>query len=254
MAYEKQTWVNGDIITEEKMNHIEDGIANVGADYDCGYECIETRNILFEGEVTTSEDQGHIFAPIDFEDPETETLILTIDDVEYTLNRFLIGQYDAVIYAESIDRSDPQNPVASVPCISIDVLSWIETETVGDHSVVIAALVTSIEVTDDFRSAVAQIIAGGYVLICTRGENGALNHTWQEIADAGFAVLRDDYSGGGYRILYLWQVVRDTHSVLFFNGIDETLTTIDCITFTASSADDYPVYVSPTTNDDPHGK
>ena len=26
MAYEKQTWANGDIITAEKLNHMEDGI------------------------------------------------------------------------------------------------------------------------------------------------------------------------------------------------------------------------------------
>lgn len=31
MAYEKQTWKTGDIITESKLNHIEDGIANAGA-------------------------------------------------------------------------------------------------------------------------------------------------------------------------------------------------------------------------------
>ena len=30
MAYEKQTWKTGDVITEEKLNHMEDGISNVG--------------------------------------------------------------------------------------------------------------------------------------------------------------------------------------------------------------------------------
>ncbi len=30
MAYTKQTWATGDVITEEKLNHIEDGIANAG--------------------------------------------------------------------------------------------------------------------------------------------------------------------------------------------------------------------------------
>ncbi len=29
MAYEKQTWNDGDIITKEKLNHIEDGIAGI---------------------------------------------------------------------------------------------------------------------------------------------------------------------------------------------------------------------------------
>ena len=30
MAYEKQTWANGDLITAEKLNHMEDGIAQGG--------------------------------------------------------------------------------------------------------------------------------------------------------------------------------------------------------------------------------
>lgn len=29
MAYEKQTWNDGDIITKEKLNHIEEGIAGI---------------------------------------------------------------------------------------------------------------------------------------------------------------------------------------------------------------------------------
>lgn len=30
MSYEKQTWQTGDVITEEKLNHIENGIADAG--------------------------------------------------------------------------------------------------------------------------------------------------------------------------------------------------------------------------------
>ena len=30
MAYEKQTWKTGDVITQEKLNHMEDGIAGGG--------------------------------------------------------------------------------------------------------------------------------------------------------------------------------------------------------------------------------
>ena len=30
MAYEKQTWVTGEVITKEKLNHMEDGIVNSG--------------------------------------------------------------------------------------------------------------------------------------------------------------------------------------------------------------------------------
>ena len=31
MAYEKQTWASGDIITADKLNHIEDGIESAGS-------------------------------------------------------------------------------------------------------------------------------------------------------------------------------------------------------------------------------
>lgn len=30
MAYTKNTWADGDIVTSEKLNHMEDGIANTG--------------------------------------------------------------------------------------------------------------------------------------------------------------------------------------------------------------------------------
>ena len=30
MAYTKNTWADGDIVTSEKLNHMEDGIANAG--------------------------------------------------------------------------------------------------------------------------------------------------------------------------------------------------------------------------------
>lgn len=32
MAYEKQTWVTGEVITEEKLNHIEEGVAALYGD------------------------------------------------------------------------------------------------------------------------------------------------------------------------------------------------------------------------------
>lgn len=31
MAYAKQTWNNGDVITADKLNHMEDGIAEGGS-------------------------------------------------------------------------------------------------------------------------------------------------------------------------------------------------------------------------------
>lgn len=36
MAYEKQTWVTGEVITKEKLNHMEDGIADSGGSFVIG--------------------------------------------------------------------------------------------------------------------------------------------------------------------------------------------------------------------------
>lgn len=54
MSYEKQTWTSGEVITAEKLNHIEDGVT---ANSDCGYEYVETTEFLFE-EVGTTTSQG----------------------------------------------------------------------------------------------------------------------------------------------------------------------------------------------------
>lgn len=42
MAYEKQTWVTGEVITKEKLNHMEDGIANGGSGGSALYVGAET--------------------------------------------------------------------------------------------------------------------------------------------------------------------------------------------------------------------
>ena len=57
MAYEKQTWTTGEVITQEKLNHMEDGIANAGGD--AGYECVEESTVLFDDEVTTGGDSPY---------------------------------------------------------------------------------------------------------------------------------------------------------------------------------------------------
>lgn len=37
MSYEKQTWATGDIVTADKLNHMEDGIASGGSCYDAEF-------------------------------------------------------------------------------------------------------------------------------------------------------------------------------------------------------------------------
>ena len=49
MSYEKQTWQTGDIITAEKLNHMEDGIKEAP-----GYIVTNNKTTIFEGELTTT--------------------------------------------------------------------------------------------------------------------------------------------------------------------------------------------------------
>lgn len=48
--YEKQTWVTGETITEDKLNHMEDGIATGGGIYSVG------NTVYYDGQVTTADE------------------------------------------------------------------------------------------------------------------------------------------------------------------------------------------------------
>lgn len=114
MAYEKQTWTTGEVITQEKLNHMEDGIEDAyelptvsasdngkflgvvdgvwsvvnGGGGDTGYECTETVTELFNETVTTAkpaEEAPSAQANLAYSESITaDTLTITFDGVEYT--------------------------------------------------------------------------------------------------------------------------------------------------------------------------
>lgn len=53
MAYTKTTWNTGDVITAEKLNHMEDGITSAQV-------YTESEAVRFSGSVTTEEDGGGV--------------------------------------------------------------------------------------------------------------------------------------------------------------------------------------------------
>jgi len=76
--YEKQTWKNGDVITEDKLNHMEDGIAScgmfiVGSTYDKSTQT-ETLDKTYK-EIVDAFNAGqnvifkHLFATITYINP-----------------------------------------------------------------------------------------------------------------------------------------------------------------------------------------
>lgn len=55
MSYEKNTWAEGDVVTSEKLNHIEDGVANAGGG---GSSDFSTAEVTIEN--NTSDELGCI--------------------------------------------------------------------------------------------------------------------------------------------------------------------------------------------------
>ena len=84
MAYDKHTWTCDEPITVERLNHIEDGIANAGGDCDCGYECEETRTLLTEETVTTVPDGDAAYGSLSYSQfINQDTITVTFNGTEY---------------------------------------------------------------------------------------------------------------------------------------------------------------------------
>ena len=101
MSYETHTWESGETITAEKLNHIEDGIAECCSGGDVGYECTETKTLLTEEDVTTAVDPEY---PPSFSVGEfsylqlidADTIRVTFNGTEYICNKREIDDYGAI--------------------------------------------------------------------------------------------------------------------------------------------------------------
>lgn len=74
MAYEKTNWQAGDVITAEKLNHMEDGIAS-----GVGYNPILNANLLSESvdfTVEGTETGGNIYETDDFDDAINKVFLI----------------------------------------------------------------------------------------------------------------------------------------------------------------------------------
>ena len=88
MAYDKHTWTCDEPITVERLNHIEDGIANAGGDCDCGFECEEDVTLLTEETVTTEFGDGYNVGVLSYsQEINADTIVVTFDGTEYECPR-----------------------------------------------------------------------------------------------------------------------------------------------------------------------
>lgn len=80
---------------------------------------------------------------------------------------------------------------------------------------------------------------GGGILILSADENGVIDHTWQQIHDADFAVLRYERTVDGYVTMFNDVVVKTYYGVAneyyIAEGPEEVI-------FGCASADGYPTY------------
>ena len=90
--YEKHNWVNGEVITEDKLNHLEDGVATGGGIY-------TFREVsLFDSEVTTSkpvDSMPYAYAEITPQGQLPESDIhVTFNGQDYTLPHYSVAEGD----------------------------------------------------------------------------------------------------------------------------------------------------------------
>lgn len=137
MAYDKHTWTCDEPITVERLNHIEDGIANAGGG-DCGYECTETLTTLTEESVTTTMDGDTAFGALSYSQLiDADSITVTFDGVEYECPRLSDGTYGAP-YDQSTDTTDWSEYPFEIAS-STEFGNELATETAGTHTIKIGA-------------------------------------------------------------------------------------------------------------------
>jgi len=174
MAYEKQTWINGDVITQEKLNHIEDGIEDayelpsvtetdngkvlgvengawsvVNGGGDAGYECTET--VIFNETVTTatSSQMPIPSARLAYTGTlDAEVLNIVFDGVEYTCHKK--SSNGMVVYGGDTPGDFSEYPFMVAKMASGNTLY---TQTAGEHSIEASSSSVS-EISECFKLAV----------------------------------------------------------------------------------------------------
>ena len=167
MAYEKQTWVNGETITQEKLNHMEDGIANMGSD--AGYECeIRSGDQLLDETVTTQkEEESDPFASARLAYSElidADVIFVTFDDVDYQFHKVTSAGYpNGFVYGDVTEHGTPifsEYPFAILSMGSgTRNITMLVTENAGEHTITVSDAKYEVSsVSPCFEAAVEEII------------------------------------------------------------------------------------------------
>lgn len=243
MAYEKHEWQCGETITADKLNHIEDGIAEASGGGTAGYECTEERVTLAEESVTTAVDPEYpddgAFGTLSYAEPITADMLkVTFNGAEYNCSA-IAGEAGAVSYGAQYDAQSGGFDWSEYP-FSINSYhgdNRISTETAGTHQVKIEVVQLSSEISECFKAAVQKASAPLVLDV----NNNVLNRSFREIAQA--------YLSGRTVLLDPLGVSKDWYSMvsLSIDNIGSDVSGGSIIfggvkaqTFTAKSASGYP--------------
>lgn len=108
MSYDKYTWTTGETITAEKMNHLENGVA----EGDCGFECSEESTLVFDGTIEATTQSFVSFLPLTI--PTAETMFVTFNDIEYEMPKN--GVEGGYVYGEIGSGSGVMPIFDTYPC------------------------------------------------------------------------------------------------------------------------------------------
>lgn len=174
MAYDKHTWTCDEPITVERLNHIEDGIANAGGG-ECGFECDEEIVTLTEETVTTTAQGEMIVSDLSYSQfINAETIRVTFDGVEYECPRIahsssqnLYGGVDPATlmpdfsqYPFAISSYNSGSDVGGRgDTRDIDPApNQLVTQTAGTYTIKITAMGMTVTTTQCFEDAVNSVI------------------------------------------------------------------------------------------------
>ena len=113
MSYEKQTWANGDVITAEKLNHMEDGIAGAGG-------LVVRASLVDESTPYYVLDKTYSEILAAYTNRQNITFWGCFDDGDAIVyNTFILSEMRHLSIAEAVDdyivvlvdTSDPSNPI-----------------------------------------------------------------------------------------------------------------------------------------------
>lgn len=152
---------------------------------DCGYSCTEGWVTLTDESVTTAADEegGTPEANLAYSTPiDAETVKVTFDGTEYICTgREELGSMEyGAIWDDATSSFDWSTYPFNIYPGKVHIRLF--TETAGTHQVKIETFEETIETSECFRKAVKSV--GGNEPLKVIANNGLLDKSWQQIADA----------------------------------------------------------------------